>query len=152
MGRPISARDWIFEVLDEPNSTTVDTYLPIEKVNSWTLNRSENEETADTTVNESDGHYEQDVMQRGATIQLTGLYSAAGGAQDPGQAYVDTMWTTGTGEASRNKFRYRHKDQTEWTVWEATASPGEVGGEHNAKTSWGVTITRCGPATTEAVV
>ncbi|UNZ18870.1 hypothetical protein [Streptomyces sp. 891-h] len=150
MGRPISARDWIFEVEDEDAATA--TWLTLTKVNSWTLNRGENEEVADTTTNDSDGQYEQDIMQRGATIELTGLYSATTGVQDPAQQYVDTVWTVGVGEASRNRFRYRHKDQTEWTVWEATATPGEVGGEHNAKTTWGVTITRCGPASKETVV
>lgn len=148
MGRPIDARGWIFEVED---LGTPDTWLRIGNLTSWSHNPGENEETADTTVFESDGHYEQDVMQRGATIEVSGLYAATAGAQDPGQAYVDNVWTYRLGEDSRNQVRYRHTSQTSWTVWEATVTPGEQSGETNAKTSWGATFTRCGAPSTEPV-
>ncbi|WND36921.1 hypothetical protein RI578_22705 [Streptomyces sp. BB1-1-1] len=149
MGRPIDARGWIFEVEDH---ATPGTYIPLGLLTSWTKNAGENEETADTTTFDSNGYYEQDVMQRGATIEVSGLYGATSGTQDPGQLYVDETWTYLLGEDSRGKMRYRHTSQDEWTVWECTVTPGEQGGETNAKTSWGATFTRCGAPTTEAVV
>lgn len=148
-GRPIDARGWIFEV----ESATPDTWLTIPKVNSWTLNEAENEETADTTTNDSEGAYEQDVMQRGATLELSGLYAATDGTQDPAQLYIDKTWAYRLGADSRGQVRYRHVSQTEWTVWECTVTPGERGGEHNGKTSWGCTFTRCGfPSTAPVAV
>ncbi|WP_079171459.1 phage tail tube protein [Streptomyces sp. CC53] len=150
MGRPIDARGWYFEVEDTTPTTPVWHRLP--NINSWTYNPSENEETADTTTNDSEGYHEQDVMQRGATLEVSGLYAVTGTLRDPGQDYVDNVWAYRFGSESRGRMRYRHRTQTEWTVWECTMSPGENGGEHNAKVSWGATFTRCGAPTTEAVV
>ncbi|MGD6762043.1 phage tail tube protein [Streptomyces sp. BH097] len=151
-GRPIDARGWVFEVLDVAAGT--DTWLPISGINTFTHNPGENEETADTTVFESEGMYEQDVMQRGATIELEGMYyvDKATGEQDPGQAYVDTEWTNLLGIDSRGSIRWRHKMQTTWVVWESTVTPGEQGGGNNDKTSWAATFTRCGTPTTAPVV
>nr|WTB07394.1 hypothetical protein OG546_26155 [Streptomyces antimycoticus] len=149
MGRPIDARGWIFEV---ENHATPNTFIPIRNLTSWTLNPGENEETADTTTFDSNGFFEQDVMQRGATLELSGLYAATDGTRDAGQLYIDETWAYLLGEASRGKMRYRHTSQTEWTVWDCTVTPGEVGGETNAKTSWGATFTRCGAPTSEEVV
>jgi hypothetical protein len=149
MGRPIDARGWIFEV---ENHATPNTFIPIRNLTSWTLNPGENEETADTTTFDSNGYYEQDVMQRGATLELSGQYAATDGTRDPGQLYIDETWAYLLGEESRGRMRYRHTSQTEWTVWECTVTPGEQGGETNAKTSWGATFTRCGAPTTAPVV
>lgn len=149
MGRPIDARGWIFEV---ENHATPNTFIPVRNLTSWTLNPGENEETADTTTFDSNGYYEQDVMQRGATIEVSGQYAATNGTRDPGQLYIDETWAYMLGEDSRGRMRYRHTTQTEWTVWECTVTPGEQGGETNAKTSWGATFTRCGAPTTAAVV
>lgn len=151
MGRPIDARGWHFEVEDTTTPATP-VWHRISNVNSWTNNPSENEETADTTTNDSDGLYEQDVMQRGATLELSGQYAMTNGVRDPGQDYVDNVWAWRLGSESRGRMRYRHKSQDEWTVWNCTVTPGETGGEHNAKTSWGCTFTRCGAPTVEAVV
>ncbi|MEU9141988.1 hypothetical protein AB0D33_39655 [Streptomyces sp. NPDC048404] len=148
MGRPIDARGWEFEV----ETDTANTFARIGNLTSWNENPGENEETADTTDFDSDGYYEQDVMQRGATIELSGQYSATSGTRDPGQDYVDKVWAYRFGEASRGTMRYRHVSQNEWTVWECTVTPGERGGETNAKTSWGCTFTRCGAPTTAPVV
>jgi hypothetical protein len=148
MGRPIDARGWLFEV----ESATPDTWLRLSKLKSWTYNPSENEEAADTTTNDSDGYYEQDIMQRGATIEVSGLYAATSGTPDPAQDYIDKTWAFQFGEESRGRMRYRHTSQTQWTVWECTVSPGEQGGETNAKTTWGAKFTRCGAPTTAAVV
>ncbi|MFD5873712.1 phage tail tube protein [Streptomyces sp. NPDC060322] len=148
MGRPIDARGWEFEV----ETATADTFVRLGNLTSWTHNPGENEETADTTTFDSDGYYEQDVMQRGATIEVSGLYAATSGTRDAGQDYVDKVWTYRLGEESRGTMRYRHVSQDEWTVWECTVTPGEQGGETNAKTSWGATFTRCGAPSTAEVV
>lgn len=150
-GRPIDARGWVFEVQDM--TAPEETWLPIAGLNTFTHNPGENEETADTTVFDSEGQYEQDVMQRGASINLEGLYyvDRATGDRDPGQLYIDSEWTSRLGIESRNPVRWRHKSQTQWVVWDATVTPGEQGGGTNDKTSWSATITRCGAATTAAV-
>ncbi|GGW67909.1 hypothetical protein FHS32_005218 [Streptomyces albaduncus] len=151
--RPIDARGWIFEVEDLDAATP--TWLPLPGITTFTHNPGENEETADTTAFDSDGQYEQDVMQRGATLSLEGQYRVSKttpDAQDPGQNYVDTVWAAGLGTESRGNIRWRHTTQTSWVVWEATVTPGEKGGGTNEKTTWAATFTKCGAATTAAVV
>ncbi|MFD9600199.1 hypothetical protein OG520_10935 [Streptomyces sp. NBC_00984] len=150
-GRPIDARGWIFEVQNadaEPES-----WLPISGITTFTHNPGENEETADTTAFDSDGQYEQDVMQRGASLEVEGQYriDKTTKAQDPGQAYIDTVWAERLGIDSRNLVRWRHNTQTKWVVWDATVTPGEQGGATNDKTSWSATVTKCGAATTSEV-
>ncbi|WP_399088026.1 phage tail tube protein [Streptomyces sp. BBFR2] len=149
--RPIDARRWLFEVQDA--DATTETWLPIAGLTSFTHNPGENEETAETTAFDSEGYFEQDVMQRGATIEIEGQYriDPKSGAQDPGQAYIDTVWANRLGIDSRNAVRWRHASQQAWVVWEATVTPGEQGGETNDKTSWSATITRCGKPTTAPV-
>lgn len=150
--RPIDARGWIFEVEDADAAT--ETWLPVLGITTFTVNPGENEETADTTAFDSEGHYEQDVMQRGATLSLEGQYriDKTTKAQDPGQAYIDTVWANLLGIESQNRVRYRHTSQTKWAVWSATVTPGEQGGGTNEKTTWSATITRCGAATIADVV
>lgn len=149
MGRPIDARGWTFEV----EGDVADTFVRIGNLKSWSENPGESEETADTTDFDSEGMYEQDIMQRGAKIEVSGQYTATAGVRDPGQEYIDTVWAYQLGEESRGRMRYRHASQTNWTVWECTVTPGERGGETNAKTSWAATFTRCGaPSTAEVVV
>lgn len=146
-GRPIDARGWIFEV----ESGTPDTWLTFTNLKSWNVNPGENEEVADTTSFDSEGHYEQDIMQRGATLELSANLAMTSGTPDEAQAYVDNVWSFRFGEESRGTIRYRHKSQQEWTVWEATVTPGERGGETNAKASWSATFTRCGAPSTASV-
>lgn len=150
MGRPIDARGWIFEVRDEV--ATTETWLRIGNLTSWNRNESESEETADTTTFDSAGYYEQDVMQRGAVIEVEGLYAqVTAGTPDPGQAYIDNEWTYRLGADSRGRIRWRHTTQTVWIIWEATVTPGEQSGGTNDKTSWGAKFTRCGKPTTAPV-
>ncbi|MFD4305062.1 phage tail tube protein [Streptomyces albidoflavus] len=147
--RPIDARGWIVEVED---AAAEGTWLPVAGLTTITHNPGENEETADTTSFDSEGFYEQDVMQRGATLSLEGQYRVdkQSKAQDAGQAYIGE-WAQRLGMDSRNLVRWRHESQTQWVVWDATVTPGEQGGATNEKTSWSATITRCGAPTTEAV-
>ncbi|WP_262007658.1 phage tail tube protein [Streptomyces sp. FIT100] len=149
--RPIDARGWLFEVEDVESEP--DAWLPIAGITSFTHNPAENEETVETTAFESDGQYEQDVMQRGATLAVEGQYriDKTTKAQDPGQAYIDHDWAQRLGIDSRNRIRWRHETQTVWVVWDATVTPGEQGGGNNDKTSWSCTVTKCGTATTMVV-
>ncbi|MFE4057400.1 phage tail tube protein [Streptomyces sp. NPDC059096] len=150
--RPIDARGWKFEVEDA--NATSETWLPIAGTTTFTHNPGENEETVETTAFESEGMYEQDVMQRGASLSIEGQYriDKATRAQDPGQLYIDSVWTDRLGFESRNRVRWRHETQTQWVVWDATVTPGEQGGGNNDKTSWSATFTRCGPSMTAEVV
>lgn len=149
-GRPIDARGWIFEVED---ADAPSTWLPVGGITTFTHNPGENEETADVTVFDSEGFYEQDVMQRGATLSISGLYHVNKGTttQDAGQAYIDHEWAQRLGIESRNNVRWRHKTQNTWVLWEATVTPGEQGGGNNEKTTWSATFTRCGAPTTAPV-
>ncbi len=126
-GRPIDARGWIFEVQDVDAET--ETWLPISGITTFTHNPGENEETVDVTAFDSDGQYEQDVMQRGASLEIEGQYriDKTSKAQDPGQAYVDHVWAERLGIDSRNLVRWRHNTQTKWVVWDSTVTPGEQG-------------------------
>ncbi|SOB83136.1 phage tail tube protein [Streptomyces sp. 1331.2] len=148
--RPIDARGWIFEAQDITAAT--ETWLRIGMLTSFTHNPGENEETEETTSFDDEGYYNQDVMQRGATIELESKFAAdKTGVQDPGQHYIDAVWANRLGVDSHNPVRWRHRTQTTWVVWDATVTPGEQGGGVNEKTSWSATITRCGKPTTAAV-
>lgn len=149
MGQQIDARDWIFQVSD---GATTPTWLDIGEVNEFTLNPSENEESANTTVFSSDGEYESQAMQRGATLEITGrwAYTDDGTARDPGQERVEAM-AQKVGRASLTQLRFRHVSQNEWVVWDCWFSLGEQGGGNNAKTSWSTTANRSGASTTATV-
>jgi len=142
----INARDIIIQVADGTN------WVPVGGLNSAVPNAGENEEVADTTTFDSKGNYEQEVVQRGATLELEGflLKDPANGAQDPGQARVETL-ATQVGFASLGQIRFRHPMDTQWKVWTATFSLGELGGGNNDKSAWAATITRSGASATAPV-
>ncbi len=100
--RPIDARGWIFEVRDA--EATTETWLPIGLLTSWNRNESENEETADTTTNDSEGYYSQDVMQRGATIEVEGLYAqVTSGTPTPGRRTSTTNGPTASAPTPKTR-------------------------------------------------
>ncbi|MFC8584226.1 phage tail tube protein [Streptomyces sp. NPDC057217] len=149
--RPIDARGWLFEVQDLEAET--ETWLPIAGIDSWSMNPGENEETSENTAFDSEGYYEEDVMQRGASITVEGKFRIhkVTKERDPGQAYIDGDWTNRLGFDSHNPIRYRHNTQTSWVVWDATMSPGEQSGGNNDKTAWSATFRRNGKPTTAVV-
>ncbi|MGW3057684.1 phage tail tube protein [Streptomyces goshikiensis] len=149
--RPIDARGWLFEVEDATAQTP--KWLPIAGLTQWSHSPGENEETVDTTAFDSAGYHEQDVMQRGASLELEGQYriDKVTKAQDPGQLYIDKVWTFRFGYESRGRVRWRHETQSQWAIWEATVTPGEQSGGSNDKTSWSAAFTRCGAPTFAAV-
>lgn len=144
----INARDIRIEVADS-NGTT---WVPVGGLNSAVPNGGENEEVVDTTTFDSNGYYEQEVIQRGATMELEGflLQDPETGAPDPGQSRVEAL-ATQVGFASVGRVRFRHPKDTVWKVWNATFTLGEQGGGNNDKSAWAVTITRSGPSTTAPV-
>lgn len=148
----INARDWIFEVSEDP-SEAVPVWAQIKGRESFSISNSEGEESADTTTAESGGHAESQAMQRGASLTLDGKLTRGpdGLTPDAGQAAADAL-AGQVGEASLGGLRFRHQDDTEWTVWTAWVSKGDTGGGTNDKTSWSATFTRSGAASTAAVV
>jgi len=149
MTSQIDARDWIFEIGDSAQTT----WTTIEGITEWSEDPAANEETSDDTTFSSRGRYEGAIMQRGASIELTGRFLMdADGNRDPGQQAVEDAAEL-VGTASRVPFRFRHVSQPEWKVWpEALFSLSGRGGGNNDRTSWGCTVTRSGQSTTEAVV
>jgi hypothetical protein len=148
----IDARDWIFEVSEDP-SAGVPVWSQILGIESFTLSNSDGEESTDTTTFESAGVAESQAMQRGASLNVDGKIKRAadGITQDAGQLSCDTLAAL-VGEASLGGVRFRHTLDTDWIVWDAWVSRGDNGGGKNDKTSWSAKFMRSGPATTEAVV
>lgn len=148
----INARDWIFEVSEDPSATTP-VWAQVGGLETFTLSNSEGEESADTTTFASAGMAESQAMQRGASLSVEGKVtrSADGVTPDAGQEAADALAAL-VGEASLGGVRFRYKDDTDWTVWDAWVSKGDNGGGNNDKTSWSATFTRSGAASTVAVV
>lgn len=156
----IPARDIIIQVESAPSgSPATTTWLQVNQLTSATYNPSENEETADTTTFDSQGEYEQLVMQRGAVLELEGFLRRLTGEVESGQTVGQldvaqeriNFLASRKGVASLGKLRFRHPMVTSWTVWDATFSQGEQGGGTNDMTSWSATITKSGPSTSVAV-
>lgn len=148
--RKVLARDMIVEVED----STPDTWLRIENLASITINLGENVERATLTDNDSQGAYEEWIMQRGASMTLTGQEENddTTGQPKPGRARVEELAAEDkVGEDSVARYRFRHPRHTEWRIWTATTVLGEKGGETNAISAWNATITKSGLTTTEAV-
>jgi hypothetical protein len=146
----IPARDIIIQA----ESATPDTWLRVENLKSATINRAENEETADITNFDSEGAYEQWVMQRGASMALAGdeLKDHLTGALQPGRARIEEMaGEDKVGFDSLGRIRFRHPMDTEWKIWSCTVSVGETGGETNPVSAWSATITKSGLTTTAEV-
>lgn len=146
----INARDWIFEVSEDPTAVTP-VYAQVGGLETFTLSHSEGEEEADTTTFESGGHPESQPMARGASCTIEGkIKRGADNAPDAGQASADALAQL-IGEDALGGFRFRHKDDEDWTVWTAWVSKGDTSGGTNDKTSWSATFKRSGQATTATV-
>lgn len=145
----INARDWIFQVSEDPAAVTP-VWATIGGIESFDLNPSEGEESTETTTFASNGIAESQAMQRGASLQVSGKAVRNGTTPDAGQEAADNL-AQQVGEESLGGFRFRHKDDTEWTNWIAWVSKANVGGGNNDKTSWGANFTRSGAASVVAV-
>jgi hypothetical protein len=116
-----------------------------------TFTKSHSSSTSDLTTFGSEGNDESQVMGRGKTLGLQGfrLKDPDTGALDAGQALVEAL-ADQVSDASVGTIRFAAPGDTTWEVWSATAELGDEGGGNNDKTSWAVTFTRTGPATTAA--
>jgi hypothetical protein len=149
--RRINARDIIVQVSDGAGSPT---WLAIEHLAGVVPKPGENEEVAETTDFDSLGVYEQEIMQRGASMDLEGLElkDDLSGVLPPGRARVEALASeTAVGYLSLGQIRFRHPMDTVWRVWNCTVSLDDTGGKNNDKSSWGATITKSGPTITTAV-
>lgn len=146
----VNARDLIFEVSNMATPTPV--WTSVAGITEAKVNFGENEESEETTTFDSDGIYEQEIMQRGASLTLSGLMlvDSTSGARDPGQAQMNTH-AGAVGKASVVNVRHRYPLDTNWRVWAGTITRGEEGGGNNEKAGFEYTITRSGPATTMVV-
>lgn len=146
----IDARGWVFEISDGAQTPV---WTEIDGINSFELDPSENNENVDTTTFRSQGEYEGEMMQRGASLNIEGFREVDDDdptVVDPGQALVDTLGTK-KGTESVGTIRFRHDTQDEWTVWRAYVELGSLEGGNNDKTAWAATFTRSGAATTATV-
>lgn len=146
----INARDWVFEASADPSAATP-VWAEVGGVTSFDLNHSEGEESVDTTTFASGGVAESQAMQRGASLSLEGFAERTAGVDDAGQKVLNDAALL-VGEDSLIGVRFRHQDDTDWTVWGAWVSRGSNSGGNNDKTNWSATCTRSGAATTAAVV
>ncbi|MBM0203509.1 hypothetical protein JNW90_10570 [Micromonospora sp. STR1s_5] len=149
--RQINARDLIFQVSDMDPTTP--TWTAIGGLLTGTISYDENEEKTDTTTWDSEGHYEEEKMQVGASLSLEGrlLQDPATGVRDPGQELVEAHGEL-LGYDSQVAVRFRYPGATNWKAWMATVSVGEQGGGTNDKSGWAAEFTRCGAPALVAVV
>lgn len=146
----VNARDVIFEVYDADGVTT----HAIEHLKSAVHNPGENEVVADTTDFDSDGAYEEEVMQRGASITLTGeeMEDDTTGALPVGRARIEALaGQDALGSASKGKVRFRTPKATQWSIWNCTVRLSQKGGDTNVKSTWGAVIRKSGKTTFEDV-
>lgn len=149
----LNARDMVIEAADTATlGAGTPTWVEVAGLTNFVVNDEENEETAETTTFLDEGNYRQEKMQKGAQVEVEGfsLGDNVTGAPDPGQAVL-REWHELLGPESEGKVRFRHKLETEWTVWTATCTIGERGGENNDKLSFAATLVRSGPSSKVAV-
>ncbi|MCG5220264.1 phage tail tube protein [Streptosporangium sp. KLBMP 9127] len=149
--RRINARDIVLQVSDGNVSPT---WLTVENLTNVNVNLGENEETTETTDFDSEGVYEGEIMQRGASMELEGqlMKDDATGALPPGRARVEAMCGEDkVGYDSLGQIRFRHPMDAQWRIWTCTFTLAEQGGGNNDKSSWGATLTKSGATTTAAV-
>ena len=146
------ARGWEFQVLDreeiDGEENPVDVWVEIGGINTFDLDPSANEEITETTDFQSDGEWEGEKMQVGASVQIEGFwkYDDETGEHDRGQALLDA-YAKKKSTGSHAAIRMRHETETEWSRWRrAVITAGSRGGGNNDKTSWSATAQRSGKA------
>lgn len=146
----VNARDIIFQVAEADGTTWHD----VEHLKNVTRNPGENEAVAETTDYDSEGAYEEEVMQRGSSLTLTGdeMEDDITGAVPVGRARIEALaGEDAIGSASLGKVRFRSPRSSQWNVWTCTVRLSEVGGDVNAKSSWGAVIRKSGKTVKVAV-
>ena len=145
----LNARDLILEVSDGAGTPV---WTQVGGITEVAINYGENEETEDTTTFDSGGNYEQEIMQRGRSLNIKGkaLVDTVTGAREPGQLQLNE-YAELTGTASKVPIRMRYPLDTEWITWSATVTRGSEGGGTNNKTGFEYTLTRSGASGTAPV-
>jgi hypothetical protein len=142
----VSAYDWIFEV----ESATPDTWHTIDEVTEFEVDYGANNEEVDATTFADDGTYAGRVLQRGASLKLTGYFSLSAGARSTSQARIHVL-ATAVGTSSIGTIRWRHTTETSWRLWDCYVMLGGAGGGNTDLTGYEVTFTKSGAETTAGV-
>ncbi|GAA1977417.1 phage tail tube protein [Kitasatospora viridis] len=142
--RRIEARGWSVQIA----VGATPTWTPVAGLKSLTYNPGDKATQTDATDFDSQGQYEEVVLQRGATMKLDGTrrIDPATGLPDPGQGALDAL-AQGLGDTSTGQIRFRYRTETQWRVWTVTATAAEQGGATNDLSKWGMVLTRCGAET-----
>ncbi len=140
----IEARGWIFQVA----VGATPTWTPVAGLKTFTFNPGDKAVQTDATDFDSQGQYEEVVLQRGGTMKVDGTArrDPATGLADPGQAALDAL-AQGLADTSIGQIRFRYRTETQWRVWTVTAKGAEVGGATNDLSKWGMELTRTGAET-----
>lgn len=140
----ISARGYIFQVAVGAGPT----WTPIAGIKTFAPNPGDHDSHVDATDFDSNGQYEEMVLQRGASLKLEGnrRIDKTTGLADPGQKALDDL-AQGLAENSIGQIRYRHSTEVQWRVWNCTAKSSELGGGTNDLGKWGMEIHRTGAET-----
>jgi hypothetical protein len=127
------------------------SWLAVAGIKTLAVNYGDHDAHTDATDYDSNGQYEEVVLQRGGSLKLDGTRrrDPATGLADPGQAALDSL-AQGLSDSSIGQIRFRHTSETQWRVWNVTAKATEEGGATNDLGKWGMELARTGAETTMA--
>jgi predicted secreted protein len=145
--KQINARDLLFQVLAADGTT----WNTVTGITTASIKWDDQEQNVDITTYDDAGAYSQEIMQRGASLQIQGRkkQDSVTGVYDVGQARLDTLATT-VGVSSQGSIRFRYPVETTWRNWTATVTRSDEGGGSNDKVGFSYTVMRCGAQTTTA--
>jgi hypothetical protein len=140
--KKIAARNIIVQVASGAS------WLAVAGIKNLVPNYGDHDQHVDATDYDSNGQYEEVVLQRGGSFKIEGFRrrDPATGLADPGQAALDTL-AQGLSDSSIGQIRFRHSSETQWRVWNCTAKATEEGGAPNDLGKWGMEINRTGAET-----
>ncbi|MFI6443827.1 phage tail tube protein [Kitasatospora sp. NPDC050543] len=145
--KKIEARGYILQVAVGGGPT----WTPVAGLKTLTYNPGDKDSHTESTDFDSNGQYEEVVLQRGGSLKLEGTrrVDAATGIADPGQAALDAL-AQGLADNSVGQIRFRYRTEVQWRNWYVTAKAAEQGGGTNDLGKWGVELTRTGAETLTA--
>ncbi|MFD7413533.1 phage tail tube protein [Kitasatospora purpeofusca] len=145
--KKIEARGYIFQVAVGGGPT----WTPVLGLKTFSVNPGDHDAHTEATDFDSNGQYEEVVLQRGGSLKLEGTrrIDQATGLADPGQAALDAL-AQGLADSSVGQIRFRYRTEVQWRVWPVTAKSGELGGGTNDLGKWSMEIHRTGAETLTA--
>jgi hypothetical protein len=145
--KKIEARGYIVQVA----VGATPTWTAVAGLTTLTPNYGDHDAHTESTDFDSQGQYEEVVLQRGGSLKLEGIrrVDPVTGIADPGQAALDAL-AQGLGDNSLGQIRFRYRTETQWRVWTVTAKSTEFGGGTNDLGKWGVELNRSGAETLTA--